>query len=93
MTHPCVAENGIDIHSHWQEDAAIASRVTPMYVCICNGITDRDIRDAARAGASDLSDLSPMTGCSTACGRCGELATDILREARSEDFGLPLLAA
>jgi bacterioferritin-associated ferredoxin len=64
-----------------------------MYVCICNGITDRDVRDAARAGASDLSDLSAMTGCSTVCGSCGELAMDILRDARSDLFSLPLLAA
>lgn len=64
-----------------------------MYVCICNGITDREIRDAARAGATDLSDLSAMTGCSTVCGSCGELAMEILHESRRESFSLPLLAA
>lgn len=64
-----------------------------MYVCICNGITDRDVRDAARAGARDLSQLSAMTGCSTVCGSCGDLAMEILTETRAEAFPLPLLAA
>lgn len=65
-----------------------------MYVCICNGITDRDVRDAARAGARDLAQLSAMTGCSTVCGSCGDLAMDILRETERETaFPLPLLAA
>lgn len=64
-----------------------------MYVCICNGITDRDIRDAAHAGATDLAQLSAMTGCSTVCGSCGDLALEILSQARDQAFPLPLLAA
>jgi bacterioferritin-associated ferredoxin len=63
-----------------------------MYVCICNGITDRDIRDAARAGARDLDQLSATTGCTTSCGSCGELATEILRETLRESRPLPMLA-
>ena len=64
-----------------------------MYVCICNGITDRDIRDAVRAGADGLSDLSAITGCATVCGICGELDMDILPETRREALNLPLRAA
>ena len=64
-----------------------------MYVCICNGITDRDVREAVHAGASDLSQLSAMTGCSTVCGSCGDLALEIMEETRREHFSLPLLAA
>ncbi|MCX7555966.1 (2Fe-2S)-binding protein [Xanthomonadaceae bacterium JHOS43] len=64
-----------------------------MYVCVCNGITDRDVRDAVRAGARDLTALAAMTGCSTVCGSCGDLAMDILRETEREAFPLPLLAA
>jgi len=65
-----------------------------MYVCICNGITDRAVREAAQAGARDLTDLSAMTGCATSCGSCGELAMQLLREAQRERaFPLPLLAA
>ncbi len=54
-----------------------------MYVCVCNGVTDRAIREAAAQGARDLADLAFMTGCSTSCGTCGELAAQLLREARA----------
>lgn len=64
-----------------------------MYVCICNGITDREVREAVHAGATDLAQLSAMTGCSTVCGSCGDLALEIMEEARREHFSLPLLAA
>ncbi len=63
-----------------------------MYVCICNGITDRDIRDAVRAGAHDLEQLSAATGCTTSCGSCGELAVEIMRETLGESRLLPMLA-
>lgn len=64
-----------------------------MYICICNGITDRQIRDAVQSGASDLAQLMAMTGCASVCGSCGELAEAILAEARVQSFPLPLLAA
>ncbi len=63
-----------------------------MYVCICTGITDKDIREAAHEGARDLSQLSAVTGCNTVCGSCGDLALEILREARNEVLPLPMLA-
>ncbi len=51
-----------------------------MYVCICNGITDRDIREAAQRGASDLTALRMATGCATQCGSCADEAQAILDE-------------
>lgn len=65
-----------------------------MYVCICNGITDSDIRRAASAGARDLQDLSAMTGCATSCGTCADVAVSLLRESEnSRALPLPILAA
>ena len=55
-----------------------------MYVCLCNGITDRAVRDAADAGARDLADLRAMTGCASTCGSCADLALQVLREAQRE---------
>jgi len=67
-----------------------------MYVCICNGVTDRAIRDAARNGAHTLAELSAATGCSTTCGCCGDMAMQLLDEAHREmsstGFPLPVLA-
>lgn len=65
-----------------------------MYVCICNGITDRAVRDAAHAGARDLADLTAMTGCGSTCGSCSDMALQLLQDAQRERaFPLPLLAA
>ena len=66
-----------------------------MYVCICNAVTERAIREAAQAGVRTLDELSRRTGCSDNCGSCADLAREILadshRAARTLD--LPLIAA
>ena len=51
-----------------------------MYVCICNAITDKQIRQAAEAGVRDLWSLQKELGVATSCGACKEMASDILRE-------------
>ncbi|ANB19322.1 bacterioferritin-associated ferredoxin [Dokdonella koreensis] len=69
-----------------------------MYVCICNAVTDRQIRQAAADGVSSLAELSERTGCSDCCGTCAPLAGEILAEAlratpARRDFPLPLALA
>jgi bacterioferritin-associated ferredoxin len=51
-----------------------------MYVCICNAITDSQIREAADAGVRDLWSLQKELGVATNCGSCKETASKILRE-------------
>jgi len=53
-----------------------------MYVCICNAITDKQIRKAAKSGAKDLWDLQRQLGVASGCGSCKETASEILRETR-----------
>ncbi|MDH3338186.1 MAG: (2Fe-2S)-binding protein [Gammaproteobacteria bacterium] len=53
-----------------------------MYICICNAITESQIREAAEAGADDLWDLQAQLGVATNCGSCGDTASAILRENR-----------
>ncbi len=55
-----------------------------MYVCICNAITDQQIRDAAAAGAGDLWALQSQLGVGSQCGSCKESAAEILNELRSK---------
>lgn len=52
-----------------------------MYVCICNAVTDRQIREAADQGVSNMAELSRRTGCSDCCGSCADLASEILHAA------------
>lgn len=49
-----------------------------MYVCLCNNITDRQIRSAAETGASSLADLSHRFGLATRCGSCAAMAQEVL---------------
>lgn len=55
-------------------------RVSHMYICICNAVTESSIRQAVRDGARNIFDLIGRTGCSTQCGRCSDLATEILED-------------
>lgn len=41
-----------------------------MYVCICNGVTDREIREAVAAGADSLDALRDQLGVASCCGSC-----------------------
>jgi len=54
-----------------------------MYVCLCKGITDHQIRAAIEAGASSLRDLRRSLGVASQCGKCGVLTREIMRESMS----------
>ena len=51
-----------------------------MYVCICKGITDSQIRNAVDNGAQTMHDLRTSLGVSTQCGKCANLTKQIARE-------------
>ena len=51
-----------------------------MYVCICNAITDKQIRAAAESGKRDLWRLQAELGVATNCGSCADVAQEILAE-------------
>lgn len=55
-----------------------------MYVCICNAITDREIRSAAENGAENLWDLQSELGVAAGCGSCKRHAMDVLNEHRRD---------
>ena len=64
-----------------------------MYVCICNGITDHQIREAAEAGCASLTELTMRTVVGANCGSCLPSAEAILDEARARrELPLPVLA-
>ena len=52
-----------------------------MYVCLCKGITDTQIRAAVQDGASSMREVRNTLGVASQCGKCGELARDIVRES------------
>lgn len=52
-----------------------------MYVCVCQAVTDGQIREAAQGGARTLQDLRRDLGVTRDCGRCASCARECLREA------------
>jgi len=55
-----------------------------MYVCVCNAITDREIRGAVALGARSLADLQSTLGVATCCGRCADCARAIVCDVSTE---------
>lgn len=55
-----------------------------MYVCICNNVTDREIREAAKNGAKTLEALSRQLQVATCCGRCSDCALSLLDSINEE---------
>jgi len=58
-----------------------------MYVCICNAVTDSDIRNAVDDGVRNLNQLKQTTGCGTTCGCCKDMAFEVLQQALTERRG------
>lgn len=49
-----------------------------MIVCVCNNISDREIRQAVDLGLSTMAELSRDLGVGTCCGKCGSCARQVL---------------
>lgn len=63
-----------------------------MFICLCNGITDSQIRHAVSDGATSLSCLQEALGVAGQCGQCSEAALSVLAETLSvhDSAGSPL---
>jgi bacterioferritin-associated ferredoxin len=55
-----------------------------MYVCLCKGITDSQIRAAIQDGASSFRDVRNSLGVASQCGKCGIQTREILREFQQD---------
>ena len=65
--------------------------VPAMYVCLCNGVTDRQVREAVTNGCGSVGELTMRTGCGANCGSCLEMAASMIAEMQAE-LPLPILA-
>ncbi len=65
-----------------------------MYICLCNAVTDHDIRREAAVGVRTFAELQARTGCSDCCGCCEQEARASLDQAVSrEQAWLPIATA
>jgi bacterioferritin-associated ferredoxin len=51
-----------------------------MYICLCNALTDRDVRAQAEDGRS-VAMVYRACGCQPQCGKCVPLVREMLRES------------
>ncbi|QFI53501.1 bacterioferritin-associated ferredoxin [Aeromonas simiae] len=50
-----------------------------MYVCLCRGITDTQIRQAVQSGKDDFRQLKQALEVGSQCGKCVRMAQEIIR--------------
>jgi len=49
-----------------------------MFVCVCNAITEAQVRESVAAGADTLEALQLETGLGSCCGTCADVASSYL---------------
>ena len=64
-----------------------------MIVCICNRITESEVRKAARCGAATAEAAYACHGCEVQCGCCLDYAQDVIDEERGKPKHLRLVTA
>jgi bacterioferritin-associated ferredoxin len=51
-----------------------------MYVCVCNAVSDRQIREAVDHGARSLFEVQCQLPVGACCGRCEDVASKVVSE-------------
>ena len=64
-----------------------------MIVCVCNRITESEVRKAARAGASTPDKAYARFDCEVQCGCCLDYAQEVIDEERTRRPHLHVVAA
>lgn len=68
-----------------------------MYICMCNAVTDHDIRREVAGGVRTFAELQARTGCSDCCGCCEPEARACLAQAieqvQAQPLALPVFVA
>jgi bacterioferritin-associated ferredoxin len=51
-----------------------------MYVCVCHGVSDKQLKRALESGVRTFEQLQACTGVATCCGACEPCAREILAD-------------
>ncbi|HLI17976.1 MAG TPA: (2Fe-2S)-binding protein [Rhodanobacteraceae bacterium] len=62
-----------------------------MYVCVCQAVSDQDIRRAVARGARTFEDVQTCTGCTTSCGCCETEARELVDATLESERRAPAL--
>jgi nitrite reductase (NADH) large subunit len=58
-------------------------------VCVCNGVTEKDILGILKKGARNFEDVKKFTSAATGCGRCKsetEAIVQLFKESKISDL-------
>lgn len=58
-----------------------------MIVCVCNNISDREIREAIALGIDSMPELYRELGVGTCCGKCVSYAREVLHQHLDSQAG------
>jgi bacterioferritin-associated ferredoxin len=64
-----------------------------MIVCICNRITEKEVRALARAGATTPEKAYACLGCEVQCGCCLDYAQEVIDDETGKRPNLRLVAS
>ena len=64
-----------------------------MIVCVCNRITESEVRKAAREGASTPEAAYDCHGCEVQCGCCLDYDQEVIEEERGSRLRLRLVSS
>jgi bacterioferritin-associated ferredoxin len=56
-----------------------------MFVCVCKGVTDSQIREAVCEGVCSMRELCSRLGVAAQCGRCAPQARRVFEEALTSE--------
>ncbi|GAA4871455.1 bacterioferritin-associated ferredoxin [Ferrimonas pelagia] len=51
-----------------------------MYVCVCFGVTDKQVKQVVAEGATDLKTLQAKLNVGTQCGKCIKTTLEIMQQ-------------
>ncbi len=60
-----------------------------MYICVCNGVTEKHIAEAIAEGARCLSDLRGSLRVTVNCGKCRSCARECLQNSVTNIVAVP----
>jgi bacterioferritin-associated ferredoxin len=56
-----------------------------LYICLCNALTDRTLKQAATAtGSARPGEIYAACGCRAQCGKCVQAVLDLVRDHASQ---------
>lgn len=59
-----------------------------MIVCVCNAVSDSEIKDWVALGGRTVGQIQADLGLGTCCGKCCDCAAEIIQEALVADVAL-----